>query len=587
MGLGILADHALERVPGTAQVFEGEQRREVERNAGSRTGRSDLKYDKTGKILLVPQPSDDPNDPLNWSLRRRDTILLLLSLLSVIASTLSPILAANTISLAIYFGRDLTDMALLTGYHLLGVGVAGFLFVPSARIWGKRHVYLLGNVLVVVSCVWGGAIGNYYGGFLWARVFQGVGLAPFEALVNASVGDMYHVHERGVRMALSNFCVFGGAFLTPVLVGVIADRIGYQWTFYFVAIFAGVMLPLMILFVPETAFRREEKFDIDTMGNLLVLDGEEMKMLGNKGPNTTSLEHDAAGDMTEKGAENPPDQQSTGGPPRKATFLESIKPFNGRKTDERYLHLLLRPFSLFLHPGILWACLIQGTLIGFTVLIGVVLAAIMLGPPLWFGEVETGYMYTGAFIGALLGFALTGLISDWSANLLTRLNNGVYEPEFRMVLVIPQLILGCAGIYGFGWTSADAGKYGWFWPDFFFALVVMGMVCGAVASALYIVDAHRGISIEAFTCLLVFKNIFSFALTFKGFDWIVDAGRKSGQGGGGGIKDLFVVVGSVQVAICALTIPMYIFGKKNRSFFHRYNIFFAITDWVADKLTFW
>jgi MFS family permease len=203
---------------------------------------------------------------------------------------------------------------------------------------------------------------------------------------------MYHVHERGVRMALSNFCVFGGAFLTPVLVGVIADRMGYQWTFYFVAIFAGIMLPLVILFVPETAFRREEKFDIDTMGNLLVLDGDEMKILGNKDSGTTSVGHEAAGNTVEKGAGNSQAHQSVGGSPRKATFFESIKPFNGRKTDERYLHLLLRPFSLFLHPGILWACLIQGTLIGFTVLIGVVLAAIMLGPPLWFGEVETGYM---------------------------------------------------------------------------------------------------------------------------------------------------------------------------------------------------
>jgi MFS family permease len=193
-------------------------------------------------------------------------------------------------------------------------------------------------------------------------------------------------------MALSNFCVFGGAFLTPVLVGVISDRMGYQWTFYFVAIFAGIMLPLVILFVPETAFRREEKFDIDTMGNLLVLDGEEMKILRNRGSSSTSAEREAAANTVEKGARDPPDQQPVGGSPRKATLLESIKPFNGRKTDERYLHLLLRPFSLFLHPGILWACLIQGTLIGFTVLIGITLAAIMLGPPLWFGEVETGYM---------------------------------------------------------------------------------------------------------------------------------------------------------------------------------------------------
>lgn len=71
------------------------------------------------------------------------------------------------------------------------------------------------------------------------------------------------------------------------------------------------------------------------------------------------------------------------------------------------------------------------------------------------------------------------------------MNHGVYEPEFRLILVLPQLILGCAGLYGFGFTAANAGRYGWFWPDFFFALEVMGMVCGAVASALYIVDAHR------------------------------------------------------------------------------------------------
>jgi hypothetical protein len=33
------------------------------------------------------------------------------------------------------------------------------------------------------------------------------------------VGELYFVHESGVRMALSNLCLFGGAFFTPVIVG--------------------------------------------------------------------------------------------------------------------------------------------------------------------------------------------------------------------------------------------------------------------------------------------------------------------------------------------------------------------------------
>lgn len=417
--------------------------------------------------------------------------MCILSLISVIAATLSPLLAADTVSLAIYFQRSFTDMALLTGYHLLGVGLAGFLFVPSARIWGKRHVYLLGAITVIYSSAWGGANGKNYKSLLWARIFQGIGLAPFEALVNASVGDLYFVHERGLRMALSNLALFGGAFFTPVLVGKIASEMGYEWTFYFVAIFTAALLPLLFLFCPETTYRREQRFDIDTMGNIVEQAPSAVsKDLAVESSAGTSGELDRDGNSTHE------ENHHVGR--TKISWKKSLLPFNGRHTDERYLNLLLRPFPLFLHPGILWACLIQGALIGWTVMIGVVLAAIMLGPPLWFGEEKTGYMYTGAFVGALIGFILCGLVSDWSARALTRLNHGVYEPEFRMFLVLPQLILGCAGLYGFGFTGGDPYKYGWFWPDFFFALEVAGMVCGAVASALYIVDAHRKLVLFAF-----------------------------------------------------------------------------------------
>lgn len=229
MGLGILEDTKLQHVPGetpnnafshclgpitdcslgTATVLDDDSGTHPEYNVAD----PNLKYDRSGKtaIILVPQPSDDPNDPLvrkqkgaraptrltlaqNWPLWKRDLILFILSLLSVIASTLSPLLAANTLTLSFWFKRPFTEVALLTGYHLLGVGIAGFFFVPSARVWGKRHLYLLGTIIVIISSAWGGASTHNYASLLWARLFQGVGLAPFEALVNASVGDLYFVH---------------------------------------------------------------------------------------------------------------------------------------------------------------------------------------------------------------------------------------------------------------------------------------------------------------------------------------------------------------------------------------------------------
>lgn len=290
----------------------------------------------------------------------------------MIASTLSPLLAATTLNLSLHFERSFTDMALLTGYHLLGVGIAGLLFVPQARVWGKRHLYILGTVILIFSSAWGGATGKNYSSLLWARIFQGVGLAPFEALVNASVGDLYFVHERGKRMALSNLALFGGAFCTPVVVGKMASTLGWDWTFYFVAIFSAVFLPAVIFFVPETAYRREANSDTDIrvvsstagarqMREIRHGQGHEREPRGAEAattgaprslPSTNGSLENGNGDSEV----NPLRDGAVASPPAKVSFAQSLMPFNGRKTDENFWELLFRPFPLFFHPGILWVC---------------------------------------------------------------------------------------------------------------------------------------------------------------------------------------------------------------------------------------
>ncbi|KAI4854405.1 MFS general substrate transporter [Aureobasidium sp. EXF-8845] len=185
MPLGIL-EPRVKKVPGTANVLDQEWKRDLT-----------LKRDKTGNIILVPQPSEDPNDPLNWPLWQRDMILLLLCVVSAIATTASPLVAANSVVLALVFKVKFQEAALLTAYHLCSVGLASWLFVPLARVWDKRHVFLFGALLMTAASAWGGSTQKTlnYKSLIWARVFQGVALAPFESLVNDVVGDLYFVHE--------------------------------------------------------------------------------------------------------------------------------------------------------------------------------------------------------------------------------------------------------------------------------------------------------------------------------------------------------------------------------------------------------
>lgn len=145
-------------------------------------------------------------------------------------------------------------------------------------------------------------------------------------------------------MAVSNVALFGAAFLTPVVVGKITKTMGWQWSFYFVAIFLGASLPLMFFFVPETAFRRPENLNTD------------FKRRGAQGESSEShLSLGASNDGTKELSPGSSAAVETAIPvPEKDSFVKSLRLFNGRKTDESFFKLLLRPFPLFFHPGILW-----------------------------------------------------------------------------------------------------------------------------------------------------------------------------------------------------------------------------------------
>ena len=77
MGLGFLEDTKLEHVPGIGSLADIERvRHGPEVDARPAVDTSALRHTKDGSLVLVPQPSDSPNDPYNWSRIKKELFCL-------------------------------------------------------------------------------------------------------------------------------------------------------------------------------------------------------------------------------------------------------------------------------------------------------------------------------------------------------------------------------------------------------------------------------------------------------------------------------------------------------------------------------
>lgn len=76
MGLGILDDTHLEHVPGTSVFSDDANAAALRTYEGVDLNRLKHGTGKNAHIVLVPQPSDDPNDPLNWPTWKKHCVSL-------------------------------------------------------------------------------------------------------------------------------------------------------------------------------------------------------------------------------------------------------------------------------------------------------------------------------------------------------------------------------------------------------------------------------------------------------------------------------------------------------------------------------
>ncbi|TWU72759.1 hypothetical protein ED733_002612 [Metarhizium rileyi] len=218
-----------------------------------------IKYGK-GKyahIELVPQPSDDPDDPLNWPRWRKDLNLVSLLVMVGLIGGMKTVFISTAGSLSTQYGVSNTAIGALTAGPLLISALTSLMSSITAKFYGKRPVYLVSTFFLFVGTIWNMTAGDDYGSCLGARIFQGLGWGAFETLVLGSIQDTYFEHERNLPVTTYNLLAIATTWGSPLLGG-LASKNANSFTsqFRIINIFYFLALPLLFFGAPETAYNR-------------------------------------------------------------------------------------------------------------------------------------------------------------------------------------------------------------------------------------------------------------------------------------------------------------------------------------------
>ncbi|KAF3062233.1 hypothetical protein GL218_03919 [Daldinia childiae] len=224
-----------------------------------------IKYG-TGKLAnveLSPQPSEDPDDPLNWPLWKKHLNLgALLSMVALVGAMKTAYISVNSV-ITVEEGVSYTAAVALTAVPLMMAATTGLASLIVSRIWGKRPVYLISMVMIFIGTAWNTRVRGDLAQNMAARIFQGLGWGAFDTLVLGSIYDTYFEHERQSKIILYHAISVATMLGSPLLGGVAsAGPRGFELQFEIMSAFLTLSILLLVLGAPETAYSRAT-FDVE------------------------------------------------------------------------------------------------------------------------------------------------------------------------------------------------------------------------------------------------------------------------------------------------------------------------------------
>ncbi|KAI6824467.1 MFS general substrate transporter [Hortaea werneckii] len=215
----------VEENPATGYVLDADK---------TTTDDGSLKIAKDGHTILVPQPSENPNDPLNWPSWKKHAVLL-------------------TISFAWHMSKATIQESVAINTMLSGV--SGIAVVALSNYFGRAPTFFWMKIVACAGAIWY-AKAQSFDSFYNARMLVGFFVGAGQTGGLMWIRDIFFLHEIPRKINIWSGFIIASPYLGPFMASFVVWGLTWRWVYWIYAILNYVGLLLIILFADETFFDR-------------------------------------------------------------------------------------------------------------------------------------------------------------------------------------------------------------------------------------------------------------------------------------------------------------------------------------------
>ncbi|CAK7200191.1 hypothetical protein SEUCBS139899_002882 [Sporothrix eucalyptigena] len=223
----------------------------IDTNAGT-----SLRLAANGHTVLIPQPTDDPDDPLNWSAAKKHTVLLTIAWGALVADFTSAAGSAPIFLQAGEWEKSVSQINQTNSINVLMMALGSLVWVPMTSYIGRAPTLFWSSIMACAFSI-GAVLSPNYTCFYAMRALTGINATSAQTISIAFIRDMFFLHERARKIGLWAALYISSPYLGPLLGNFVLGGNGTWQDVYWLSVgVCGIDLVLIAVFLDETWYNR-------------------------------------------------------------------------------------------------------------------------------------------------------------------------------------------------------------------------------------------------------------------------------------------------------------------------------------------